>query len=206
MEVLDMPEQNINIQSKDTAYRGIRRYYHKDWNIEAYDIERKRIKNKEYTELGIKGHSIYFLYGEDAEGNLKIYVGRSSETEDNVPLFTRLSQHDNSSTESYRDIWDSVIAISFKNLSFDEMRNLENYFYKALLSEIRLNSTKPDTSPYKYENIKHKVEYIKAFVNYILKENVFKEQKKQEETKEVPRLTYTQEELSKQGKRLIDKG
>lgn len=200
-----MSYQNINIQSEDTIYRGIWRYYHKDWNIEAFYIPRKSIKEQEYRELNIQGHSIYFLCGEDTEGKTRIYIGRSSDTTKNISIFTRLSQHKNSTTEPYRDIWDSAIAISFKNLSFDEMRNLENYFYKALLPEVKLNGIEPDTNNYKYDDIKHKVEYIKEFVDYILKENVFKEQKKQEAKKAVSKLTYSEEELSNQGKRLVEK-
>lgn len=200
-----MAQHIPNIQVNETSYRGITKYSYSAWSIKAYKIERKRIKNEGFKELGIKGHSIYFLYGEDDDGRYKIYVGRSSETETNVPLFTRLSQHNNSTTEHYRDKWDSVVAISFDNLSFDEMRNLENYFFKALLPEVKLNRTKPDTGPYKYENIKYNVEYIKDFVTFILKENVFKEQKRQEEPKEVPRLVYTDTELENQGKRLVDK-
>ncbi len=200
-----MLSQASNIQCKDTAYRGIQRYYHPDWNIEALNIQRSKIKDKEYTDLNIQGHSIYFLYGEDENGNLKVYVGRSSETKDNNPVFTRLHQHKISNTEYYRDIWESVIAISFKNLSFDEMRHLENYFFKALLSKVKLNKTEPDTDKYEYNSISHKVEYIKSFVTYILKENVFKSEKKQEAPKDVPRLTYTQEEKDNEGKRLVDK-
>lgn len=54
-----------NIQLANTTYRGITRYYNKDWKIEAYNISRDSIKNKDYLDLDIKGHSIYFLYGED---------------------------------------------------------------------------------------------------------------------------------------------
>lgn len=194
-----------NIQSEDTAYRGITRYYNKDWNIEAFNILRNKIQQKEYTNLNIEGHSIYFLYGEDEEGNLKVYVGRSSDTTKSIPVFTRLHQHKISTTESYCDEWDSAIAISFKNLSFDEMRNLENYFYHSLLTPLRINSVEPDTNAYKYESIQHKVEYIKSFVNFILKEDVFKSEKKQEAVKDVPRLNYSDKELKNQGKRLVDK-
>lgn len=68
----------MGIQSEDTAYRDITRYYNKDWNIEAYKIARKQIKDDEYNSLGIEGHSIYFLYGETEDGKLEVYVGRSN--------------------------------------------------------------------------------------------------------------------------------
>ena len=200
-----MPYQNPNILSEYTPYRGITRYKYKDSSMKAFDIQRKIIKDQEYKELNIQGHSIYFLYGEDRVGNLKVYVGRSSDTIKNVPVFTRLHQHKISTTEYYRDIWDSVIAISFENLSYDEMRNLENYFYKALRPEVMLNSTEPDTNAYQYTDIQRKVECIKEFVTYILKEDVFKKQKRQEAPKEVPKLVYTDGELQNQGKRLVDK-
>ena len=85
------------------------------------------------------------------------------------------------------------------------MRNLENYFYHSLLDSVRLNNTEPDTKRYTYESIKNKVEYIKEFVNFILKEDIFKKDKKQEATKEVPRLGYREEELKQSGKRIVDK-
>ena len=49
-------ENNMSIQSEDTAYRDITRYYNKDWNIEAYKIARKQIKDDKYSNLGIEGH------------------------------------------------------------------------------------------------------------------------------------------------------
>ena len=195
----------MSIHIEDTAYRGIQRYYHKDWNIEAFNIPRNKIKNKEYKELDISGHSIYFLYGEDEQGNLKIYVGRSSDTEKNIPVFTRLNQHINKTTEPYHELWDTAIAIKFNKLTFDDMRHLENYFYKALLPTVKLNEVEPDTDAYKYDSIKHKVEYIKSYVNYILKEDVFSTEEKHEAKKDVPRLDYSDTELKNQGKRLIDK-
>lgn len=195
----------MGIQSEDTAYRDITRYYNKDWNIEAYKIARKQIKDDEYNSLGIEGHSIYFLYGETEDGKLEVYVGRSSETMNNTPVFTRLYQHKTSTSERYREKWDNAIAIKFKDLEFDEMRNLENYFYHSLLDSVRLNNTEPDTKRYTYESIKNKVEYIKEFVNFILKEDVFKKDKKQEAVKEVPRLGYGEEELKQSGKRIVDK-
>ena len=198
-----MGELNISLLS--TIYRGITKYYNNDITISAYNISRNSIKEKEYTDLGIEGHSIYFLYGENEEGKLKVYVGRSSDTIKNIPLFTRLYGHKISKTESYREQWNSAIAISFDNLSFDEMRNLENYFYRALLDEVKLNTAEPDTKAYKYEDIKQKVDYIKAYVNHILAENVFKEEEKQETRKEIHALKYSEAEMRNQGKRLVDK-
>lgn len=197
-------ESNL-IQMEQTPYREIIRYYSRDWNIEAFQIPRSKIKDKEYKELGIEGHSIYFLYGEDDNDNIQIYVGRSSDTTKSIPVFTRLYQHKVSTSEPYRDNWDSAIAIKFNSLSFDEMRNLENYFYHALLPQLRLNSVEPDTNAYKYDSIKHKVEYIKSFVNSILHEDVFKTEKKQEAIKDVPKLKYREEEIKNEGKRLVDK-
>ena len=39
-----------NIQLANTTYRGITRYYNKDWKIEAYNISRDSIKNKDYLD------------------------------------------------------------------------------------------------------------------------------------------------------------
>lgn len=198
--------ENTNIKIEDTQYRGIRHYYNNDWKIEAYNIERRAIKNKEYNELGITGHSIYFLYGEDENDKIRVYVGRSSDTEDNVPIFTRLDQHNKSKTESYKDIWYGAIAIKFDKLSFDEMRNLENYFFKNIKDEIKLNSVEPDSNKYKVNNIQVKVDYIKEYVTYILKENIFKEIKtKENKIKLTAKLRYSDREINNQGKRLVDK-
>lgn len=101
-----------------TAYIDIDRYYNPDWKIEAYKISREQIKHKnEYKDLGIDGHGIYFLYGEDSKENLKVYVGRTSKTTKNIPIFTRLYQH-KSSNEWYKDIWVKAIIIKFDKLKF----------------------------------------------------------------------------------------
>lgn len=195
----------MRILSEDTRYRDITRYYNKDWNIEAFKIPRKQIKDQDYTDLMIQGHSIYFLYGETEDGEVLVYVGRSSETKNSIPVFTRLYQHKVSTKENYRDKWDTAIAIKFKDLDFDVMRNLENYFYHSLLDRVKLNNLEPDTKAYTYESIKNKVEYIKAFVTFILKEDVFSKEKEKESLKEVPKLRYKEEEIRNSGKRIVDK-
>ena len=192
------------IQTVDTNYTDIMRYFNKDWNIEAYDIHRKVLQDKdaEYEELGITGHSIYFLYEKDVVSKqIHVYVGRSSDTVKCIPAFTRLRQHDTSTTESYRDKWDKAIIIKFKELSFDDMRHLENYFFKELKPDVKLNSIEPDTDEYTYDDIKNKVEYIKEYLKRILKCDVFKEHKKTGNSK----LRYTEEEKANEGKRLVKK-
>ena len=197
-------QKKYNIDMNPTAYRDITRYSNKDWNIEAFDIQRSMIKNQDYNGLDIQGHSIYFLYGEDENEKLRVYVGRSSNTTKAIPVFTRLWQHKISSTEYYRDMWNKVIAIKFQDLSFDDMRHLENYFFKAIKEDIKLNKDEPDTDRYKYEQIQHKVEYIKEYVTYILREDIFKSEKKQEAETDV-QLSFSEAELNNQGKRLVDK-
>ena len=192
------------IQTVDTNYTDIMRYFNKDWNIEAYDIHRKVLQDKdaEYEELGITGHSIYFLYEKDVVSKqIHVYVGRSSDTVKCIPAFTRLRQHDTSTTESYRDKWDKAIIIKFKELSFDDMRHLENYFFKELKPDVKLNSIEPDTDEYTYDDIKNKVEYIKEYLKRILKCDVFKEHKKTGNSK----LRYTEEEKANEGKPSLKK-
>ena len=70
-----------NIRMEPTNYIDIDKYYNPDWKIEAYKISREQIKDKkEYKGLGIDGHGIYFLYGEDLDEKLRVYVGRTSKT------------------------------------------------------------------------------------------------------------------------------
>lgn len=195
-----------NIRMEPTAYIDIDRYYNPDWKIEAYKISREQIKHKnEYKDLGIDGHGIYFLYGEDSKENLKVYVGRTSKTTKNIPIFTRLYQH-KSSNEWYKDIWVKAIIIKFDKLSFDEMRHLENYFYKEIKTEIRINNDEPDTDDYEYDSIKNKVEYVKQYVECILHKDIFENRDdKKNLVREEQRVTYTDKELKDQGKRIDDK-
>ena len=123
----------------------------------------------------------------------------------NIPIFTRLYQHKVSCTEWYKDIWTKAIIIKFDRLSFDEMRHIENYFYKEILTEIRINNTEPDTDNYEYESIKNKVEYIKQYVECILHTDIFKNHNKKSLVREEQRVTYTDKEIKEQGKRIEDK-
>lgn len=197
--------EDSTIKSKMTSYTDIIEYTADGSNIKAYVIDRGVIKDKEYTSLGIKGHSIYFLYGEDEDDNLKVYVGRSSDTVKTIPAFTRLYQHKISNTEYYRDIWRKAIVISFDELSFDKMRYLENYFFKAILPQIRLNDKEPDTSSYQYNQIKRMVEQIKDYIEHILRVEIFIDDKKKPEKDTKLRFEYTDNEIRNQGKRIVDK-
>ena len=192
------------IQTANTDYADIIRYFNKDWNIEAYDMQRYILQDidTEYEKLGITGHSIYFLYKKDFKNKqIHVYVGRSSDTMNCIPAFTRLRQHDTSTTETYRDKWNKAIIIKFKELSFDDMRHLENYFFKELKPDVKLNDRTPDTDKYTYNDIKDKVEYIKEYLKCILYCDVFKEHKKTGNSK----LRYTEEEKANEGKRLVKK-
>ena len=197
--------EDSTIKSKMTSYTDILEYTADGSNIKAYVIDRGVIKDKEYTSLDIKGHSIYFLYGEDDDDNLRVYVGRSSDTIKTIPAFTRLYQHKISSTEPYRDIWRKAIIISFNDLSFDKMRYLENYFFKAIIPQIRLNDKEPDTSYYKYDQIKRMVEQIKDYIEHILRVEIFIDDKKKSEKETKLRFEYTDNEIRNQGKRIVDK-
>lgn len=132
-------------------------------------------------------------------------MGRSSETVGNIPIFTRLKQHKDSKTEYYNNIWTKAIAIKFKDLSFDEMRYLENYFFNSLRDEVKLNKVEPDTKKYKYEDIKTKVEYIKQYVKYILAEDVFKTEVGVDSQQDHLKLDYSDNEDAMQGKRITEK-
>lgn len=195
-----------NIKMRPTKYTGVIHYYNNLWQVDAFNMPRDMIRhNSEYADLDIEGHGIYFLYGLDEKDRIRVYVGRSSETTKNVPFFTRLYQHKISKKEWYRNIWSAAIIIRFKELAFDEMRHLENYFYNEIKPEVRLNGTEPDTNDYTYSSIKDMVEYVKQYVTYMLGRDIFKESKKVAEPKEKPKLTYTEKELKSQGKRIIDK-
>jgi hypothetical protein len=173
-------EKNSHIEIKETAYRGVQIYYNKDWATEAVRMQRKKINSRlEYRELNINKNTLYFLTGVDENNNDKVYVGMALERESGLSAVQRLREHINS-TEYYNDIWDEAIIFKFNDITADDIRRLENYFYNNIKMEIRLNSSKPPCDKYEIQKIYDKVQQIKAYTHEIFKSNIFIPDKKKE--------------------------
>lgn len=199
----------IHINPETTQYRGVTIYRNKDWNIHAVVISRNALRhNIVYSNLGINENTIYFLIGEDENYNLTVYVGRALERNLGESVIARTIEHTNSTKESYRDTWDTLITFKFDNITADEIRYLENYFYKHIDNSILKNTNTPDSGRYTTQDIKDKVVYIESYVKEIVKQNIFIEDKELYDNvivKQSVQINYSDNEKISEGRRLVSK-
>jgi site-specific DNA-methyltransferase (adenine-specific) len=198
-----------HIVMKPTPYRGITIYENKDWAIKAVVAERRAIKpNQEYDDIGVYDNTLYFLVGEDENGNLSVYVGRAFERQTGASVVPRTKEHKKSKTEKYRDSWDTLITFKFDNIIADEVRYLENYFFCHIDKAFLQNDHRPDCGVYTVNDIRDKVIYIEEYTKEIVKQDIFIGDPdlytKVKVEKDV-QIDYSDAEKRSEGKRLVPK-
>ena len=133
----------------------------------AYIIDRREIQNK-FADPELRYNCIYFLFG--YENNIEMcYVGQAKKRNDGESVLARLREHDKSTTEKYRDIWDWAVVVTNKNDSWtlDDLNALEHAFYAEIPTEHNLNGNTPNAGGADFEKYTDKINQIKALVTTI---------------------------------------
>ena len=121
-----------------------------DMGTIAFSIPRNEIQQK-FAEKELRYNCIYFLVGysdeEDDIGTEKIYVGQAKKRNDGESVLVRLREHDKSTTELYRDIWQYAIVVTGREDSWtlDDLNALENIFYNKIPLSQNLNGNTPNS-------------------------------------------------------------
>lgn len=169
---------------------------HSDWSTVAFKIDRNILDDKFVLfDKELKFNGIYFLVGYEANGSEKVYVGQAKIGNNNDSIMRRLIQHNKSTTEKYRDMWDYAIAVTSENGDWGptELSALENIFYKLTLGK-NLNSCVPNSGGEIDEDAyEEKVRQIKVYLS-IIGLSLFEEEAKSDNSE----IAYIVSEDSKQ--------
>lgn len=161
-------DNTINIHSYPVQMHvGSQKFVNDDWGTMAYIIDRREIQNK-FADPELRYNSIYFLFG--YENNLEMcYVGQAKIRNNGESVLARLREHDDSTTEKYRDIWDWAVVVTNKNgaWTLDDLNALEHAFYAEIPVEQNLNGNNPNAGGADFDSYIDKIEQIKALVTTI---------------------------------------
>lgn len=161
-------DNTINIHSYPVQMHvGSQKFVNDDWGTMAYIIDRREVQNK-FTDPELRYNCIYFLFG--YENNMEMcYVGQAKIRNDGESVLARLREHDKSTTEKYRDIWDWAVVVTNKNGSWtlDDLNALEHAFYAEIPVEQNLNGNNPNAGGADFDSYIDKIEQIKALVTTI---------------------------------------
>lgn len=161
-------DNTINIHSYPVQMHvGSQKFVNDDWGTIAYIIDRREVQNK-FADPELRYNCIYFLFG--YENNMEMcYVGQAKIRNDGESVLARLREHDKSTTEKYRDIWDWAVVVTNKNGSWnlDDLNALEHAFYAEIPLEQNLNGNNPNAGGADFDKYIDKIEQIKALVTTI---------------------------------------
>lgn len=161
-------DNTINIHSYPVQMHvGSQKFVNDDWGTIAYIIDRREVQNK-FADPELRYNCIYFLFG--YENNMEMcYVGQAKIRNDGESVLARLREHDKSTTEKYRDIWDWAVVVTNKNGSWtlDDLNALEHAFYAEIPVEQNLNGNNPNAGGADFDSYIDKIEQIKALVTTI---------------------------------------
>ena len=123
---------------------GAYKYYKSDWTMVAYLIPRAELHSI-FSEKELQYNGIYFLFGRSGLTE-QVYVGQAKKRNQGESVLKRLREHNDSKTESYRDIWKYAIVITSEKGDWGptELNILENRFYHEIPAENRLNGVEPN--------------------------------------------------------------
>ena len=84
-------------------------------------------------------------------------------------VLARLREHDQSTTEEYREVWNWAVVVTNKNDSWtlDDLNALENIFYSEIPAEQRLNGNTPNAGGADFTYYDDKTNQIKALISVI---------------------------------------
>lgn len=171
--------KSINVFLIDGTPIGKIKCTMQNWTGVAYKIPRTLLSECEKSNNDITNHlkqsGIYFLTGEDDEGNSSIYIGQAVIRKNGEGLLCRLKEHKNSTTEKYRDYWNEAICFTTTNDTFGptELSYLENKFTNMAKSAKRykvLNGNEPNAGKVteeKESELEEFIEYAKIIMGVL---------------------------------------
>lgn len=179
-----MSSKSINLFLIDGTPTGRIKCTMQNWTGVAYKVPRNLLSECYNSGGNITNHlkqsGIYFLIGEDDDGNSSIYVGQASNRKNGDGILQRINEHKKSDTEKYKDYWNEVICFTTTNNIFGptEISYLENKFTNMAINANRykvFNSNEPNggnVTEEKESELEEFIEYAKIFMG-VLGHNVF---------------------------------
>lgn len=158
----------INIKSLPVqCHIGASKFVNDDWGTIAFSIPRNQIQNK-FADAELRYNFIYFLFGYENSQEV-VYVGQAKKRKNGESVLVRLREHDDSTTERYRDKWTWIVAVTNKDDAWglDDLNALEHAFYKEIPAEQNLNGNEPNSGGADYEAYTDKINQIKSLITAI---------------------------------------
>lgn len=160
--------KSVNVRSIQLqSHIGASKFVNDDWGTVVFVIPRNQLQSKFY-DSELRYNCIYFLFGFDQTQEVA-YVGQAKKRNNGESVLARLREHDVSTTDKYRDIWDwAVVCTGKENVwSLDDLNALEHAFYNEINIEQNLNGNNPNSGGADYTNYIDKINQIKSFINII---------------------------------------
>lgn len=158
----------INIKSEPVqAHIGSQKWSDDDWSTIAFLIDRREIQHR-FADPELRYNCIYFLIGYGTDKEL-VYVGQAKKRNNGESVLARLREHDDSTTEKYRDQWQWIVVVTNKNdaWSLDDLNALEHAFYAEIPADQNLNGNNPNSGGADYDKYVDKIQQIKSLVTAI---------------------------------------
>ena len=158
----------INIKSLPVqCHVGASKFVNDDWGTIAFSIPRNQIQNK-FADPELRYNFIYFLFGYENSKEV-VYVGQAKKRNSGESVLARLREHDDSTTEKYRDKWEWIIAVTNKNDAWglDDLNALEHAFYNEIPADQNLNGNNPNSGGADYDAYVDKISQIKSLITAI---------------------------------------
>ena len=128
----------------------------------------------------LKHSGVYFLLGENAEGQPSVYIGQAGTRKNGAGLFSRIMEHKKNENERYYSEWKEVIVLTTLNDSFGatEISYLENQFTTMAIKAKRYdvkNGNEPNLSNISEEKESELFDYIEyaKMILGVLGHNIF---------------------------------
>ncbi|MBQ3163291.1 MAG: Eco57I restriction-modification methylase domain-containing protein [Lachnospiraceae bacterium] len=148
--------------------QGVYKYSKSDWTLVSYIIPRNKLDST-FVEAGLQNNCVYILIGREGITD-KAYVGQAKERNSGGSVLKRLREHNDSETESYRDLWDYAVVITSSNGDWGatELNALEYILYNEIPESKRLNSQEPNHGGFGTEiDYEEKVRQVKTFFKFM---------------------------------------
>ncbi|MBQ0143197.1 MAG: Eco57I restriction-modification methylase domain-containing protein [Prevotellaceae bacterium] len=186
----------INIKTLPVqAHIGSLKMINDDWSVIAFVIDRKEIQ-KNFLDKELRFNCIYFLFGYE-DTSEKCYVGQAKKRNSGESVLARLREHDKSTTEKYKDIWDYAVVVTSKDdtWTLDDLNALENAFYNEIPVNQNLNGNNPNAGGADFARYKDKISYIKSYITAI-GFSVFNQTEEEQENAEKLQITSATNEFT----------
>ncbi len=161
-------DNTVNIKQLTlNGHIGASKFVNDDWKTIAFSFSRDQVKTK-FSDKELRYNGIYFLFGNE-DGKEVVYVGQALKRSNGESLLARLREHDDSISESYRNKWSWVVAITNDGDTWGatELDALESIFINEIPSENNLNGRKQNSGGADLKIYNDKVNQIKAYITSV---------------------------------------